>query len=52
MSKLLVEECRKRAVECAEMAEWQDDPELKREYSDLATMWRLIAMNSEDTESV
>lgn len=52
MTKLLAEECRKRAVECAEMALKQEDPELKREYLDLATMWRLIAMKSEETESV
>ena len=52
MTKLLAEECRKRAAECAEMAEQQEDPEIKREYSDLAAMWRLIAMNSEETELV
>ena len=52
MSKLLAEECRKRATECAETAERQEDPGIKREYSDLAAMWRLIAMNSEETESV
>jgi hypothetical protein len=52
MTKLLAEECRKRAVECEEMALQQEDPELKREYSDLATMWRLIALNSGETESV
>ena len=38
--------------ECAETAREQQDPEIKREYSDLAAMWRLIAMNSEETESV
>jgi hypothetical protein len=52
MSKLLAEECRKRAAECAETPREQQDPEIKREYSDLAAMWRLIAMNSEETESV
>jgi hypothetical protein len=52
MTKLLAEECRKCATECAEMAEQQEDPEIKREYSDLAAMWRLIAMNSEETELV
>ena len=52
MSKLLAEECRKRAAECAEMARKQQDPEIKREYADLAAMWRLIAMNSEETEFV
>ena len=52
MSKLLADECRKRAAECAETAREQQDPEIKREYSDLAAMWRLIAMNSEETESV
>jgi hypothetical protein len=52
MSTLLAEECRKCAAECAEMAEQQDDPGHKREYSDLAMMWRLIAMDSEETESV
>jgi hypothetical protein len=30
----------------------QQDPEFKREYSYLATMWRLIALNSEETEFV
>jgi hypothetical protein len=52
MSKLLAEECRKRAVECAKSARQEEDPEIKREYSDLAAMWRLIAMNCEETESV
>jgi hypothetical protein len=52
MSTLLAAECRQRAVECAEMADQQNDPDRKREYSDLATMWRLIAMDSEETESV
>jgi hypothetical protein len=52
MTKLLAEECRKCAAECAEMAEQQEDPEIKREYSDLAAMWRLIAMNSGETELV
>ena len=52
MSKLLAEECRKRAAECAEMAEKEIDPERKREYLDLATMWRLIAQQSEDTTAV
>ena len=52
MSALLAEECRKRAAECAELARQQDDPERKREYLDLATIWRLIAMNSEETEFV
>ena len=33
------------------MAERQEDSKLKREYSDLATMWRPIALNSEETES-
>jgi hypothetical protein len=52
MSTLLAAECRQRAVECAEMANQQNDPDRKREYSDLATMWRLIALDSEETESV
>lgn len=52
MTKLLAEECRKCAAECAKMAEQQEDPEIKREYSDLAAMWRLIAMTSEETELV
>ena len=52
MTKLLTQECRKRAAECVEMALQQEDPELKQEYLDLATMWRLIAMNSEETEAV
>jgi hypothetical protein len=49
MSGLLAKEFLERAAECAEMAEQQDDQERKREYSDLATMWRLIAQNSEKT---
>jgi hypothetical protein len=52
MSTLLAEECRKCAAECAELAEKQDDPERQREYSDLATMWRLIAQNNEKTDVV
>jgi len=40
------------AAECAELAEKQDDPERQREYSDLATMWRVIAQNSEKTDVV
>ena len=52
MSTLLAEECRKRAAECAGLAEKQEDPERQREYSDLATMWRLIAQNSEKTDVV
>jgi len=50
MPKLLAKECRKRALECAEMAELQDDPERKREYLELATIWRLIAKESEGAE--
>ena len=30
----------------------QDDPERKEEYFELATIWRLIAKESEDTEVV
>ena len=52
MSTLLAEECRKRAAECAEMAEQQEDPERKREYSHLAAMWTLIARDSEETRFV
>ena len=52
VSKLLAEECRKRAEECAEMAEKEIDPERKREYLDIATMRRLIAQQSEDTTAV
>ena len=52
MSKQLAEECRKRAAECAEVAEKEEDPVRKREYSDLATMWRLIARESEETQSI
>jgi hypothetical protein len=43
-------ECRKRAAECTEIAELQDDLERKREYLELATIWRLIAIESEETE--
>ena len=52
MSRLLAEECRKRAAESAEKAEQQDDPERRREYLYLATIWRVIARESEDTETV
>jgi hypothetical protein len=52
MAKLLANECQKRAAECAEMAEQQDDPERRREYSELATIWRVIAKESEETEVV
>jgi hypothetical protein len=52
MTKLLAEECRKRAAECTEKALQEEDPEFKREYLDLAAMWRLIAVNSEETQSV
>ena len=52
MSTLLAEECQERAAECAKMAEKQDDPERQREYSDLATMWRLIAKDSEETNFI
>jgi hypothetical protein len=31
------------------MAALQDDPERKREYLELATIWRLIAKESEET---
>ena len=41
-----------RAIEYAEVAKQQKDPELKRKYSDLATVWRLIAQESEQTEVV
>jgi len=43
---LLAEECRKRATECAEEAKRQRDPELQRDYADLATIWRLVAQDS------
>ena len=43
---LLAEECRKRATECAEEAKRQRDPELQRDYADLATIWRLVAQNA------
>jgi hypothetical protein len=52
MTKLLAKECRKRAVECAEMALQQSDPKRRREYLDLAAMWRLIAQQSEETKDV
>jgi hypothetical protein len=52
MPNPLAKECRKRALECAEMAELQDDPERKREYLELATIWRIIAKESEETEVV
>ena len=43
MSRLLAEECRKRAAKSAEKAEQQDDSERRREYLYLATIWRVIA---------
>ena len=52
MSRLLAGECRKRAAESAEKAEQQDDSERRREYLYLATIWRVIARESEDTETV
>jgi hypothetical protein len=52
MTKVLASECRKRAFECEEMAEQQEDPELRREYAELATIWRMIAKESEQTEVV
>ena len=52
MTKILARECQKRAFECEEMAEQQDDPERRREYAEHATIWRLIAKESEETEVV
>jgi hypothetical protein len=52
MPKLLAKECRKRAIECAELAGLQDDPERKLEYLELATIWRLIAKETEETKVV
>jgi len=52
MSKVLAQECQKRAAECAEMAELQDDPEHRRECLELATIWRVIAKETYDTEVV
>jgi len=52
MTKMLASECRRRAFECEEMAERQDDPERRREYAELATIWRVIAKESEQTEVV
>jgi hypothetical protein len=52
MTKVLASECRKRAFECEEMAERLEDPERRREYAELATIWRLIAKESEQTEVV
>lgn len=43
---VLAEECRKRATECAEEATRQRDPELQRDYADLATIWRLVAQDA------
>ena len=48
----LADECRERATECSETALQQEDPELDLDYCIFATMWRLIAMNSEETKSV
>ena len=52
MTQMLAKECRKLAFECEEMAEQQDDPERRREYAELATIWRFIAKESEETEVV
>ena len=52
MTKMLAAECRKRAAESAEHAEQPDDPARRREYLDLTTIWRVIARESEDTETV
>ena len=52
MTEMLAAECRKCAAESAEHAEQQDDPERRREYLDLATIWRVIAQESEDVETV
>jgi len=43
---LLAEECRKSATECAEEAKRQHDPELQRDYADLAAIWRLVARDT------
>jgi len=40
------------AVECAEVALQQSGPEPRREYLDLAAMWRFIAQESEETNLV
>ena len=51
MSKLLADECRKRAAE----QKRRGNNKIQRSNGstpDLAAMWRLIAMNSEETESV
>ena len=48
----LADECRERAAECSERADQEENPQLKLDYSDLAAMWRLIAMDSEETESI
>ena len=52
MSTLLAEECRKCAAKRAEKAEQQDDPERRREYLYLATIWRVIARESEDAKDL
>jgi hypothetical protein len=52
MTRMLARECQKRAFECEEMAEQQDDPERRREYAELATIWRVLAKESEETEVV
>jgi hypothetical protein len=46
MTTVLADECRKRAVECAEEAKRQRDPDLQRDYADLATIWRLVAQDA------
>jgi len=51
MTRLLAEECRKRAAECEDIAKLEKDTDLKRQYLDLAAIWRLIGKQSEETEN-
>ena len=42
-----VEECRRRAAECAEKALCQSDPEVRRIFAELAEQWRALAEQAE-----
>jgi hypothetical protein len=42
-----VEECRRRAAECAEKALCQADPEVRRLFAELAEQWRALAEQAE-----
>ena len=45
-----VEECRRRAAECAEKALCQPDPEIRQIFAELAEQWRALAEQTEFLE--